>query len=62
MTIRELRKSKGWTLKILSEKSGVSIRAIQKLEYGETNPGNTTAKVILALADALEIDPHELVK
>lgn len=45
----------------LSEASGVNVRQIQRVELGEAEPGNLTAKNLLALADALCVDPRELI-
>lgn len=40
----------------LSKKSGVNIRQIQRVELGEAEAGNLTAKNLLAIADALGVD------
>ena len=55
------RLSSGLSPKELSEASGVYIRQIQKVELGEAQAGNMTAKNLLAIADALGVDPHELI-
>lgn len=55
------RLAAGLTTADLAEKSGVNIRAIQKVESGEAQAGNLTAKNLLAIADALEIDPRGLI-
>lgn len=55
------RLAAGLTTAELAEKSGVNIRAIQKVESGEAKGGNLTAKNLLAIADALEIDPRGLI-
>ncbi len=55
------RLSAGLTQKQLGDASGVNIRQIQRVELGEAQAGNLTAKNLLALADALEVDPHDLV-
>ena len=55
------RLSQGLTIKQLSEDSGVYIRQIQKVELGEAQAGNMTAKNLLAIADALGVDPHDLI-
>ena len=51
----------GLTQKQLAEKSGVNVRQIQRVEGGTSSAGNLTAKNLLALADALEVDPRELI-
>lgn len=45
----------------LAQKSGVNIRQIQRVELGEAEAGNLTAKNIIALADALGVDVQSLV-
>lgn len=50
----------GMTQKQLAEASGVNIRQIQRAENGESEAGNLTAKNLLAIADALGVDPHSL--
>lgn len=61
MTITDARKSAGLTQMQLSELSGVNIRQIQRVESGASQAGNLTAKNLIAIADALGIDPHELI-
>ena len=50
--ILAIRKSKGFSQEVLAEKSGVSLRTIQRVEQGETVPRGHT---IQALATALEV-------
>lgn len=40
----------------LAKKSGVNIRQIQRVELGEAEAGNLTAKNLLAIADVLGVD------
>ena len=40
----------------LAKKSGVNTRQIQRVELGEAEAGNLTAKNLLAIADALGVD------
>lgn len=47
--------------KQLAEAAGVNIRLVQKVEGGESDAGNLTARNLLALADALGVDPHDLI-
>lgn len=44
----------------LADLSGINIRQIQKLESGEISIENVTAKTLMALADALKMEPCEL--
>lgn len=50
----------GLTQRQLADLAGINIRQVQKIENGETLAANTTAKNLLALADALGVDPHAL--
>ena len=61
MTITDARKSAGLTQRQLSELSGVNIRQIQRVESGASQASNLTAKNLIAIADALGVDPHELI-
>lgn len=45
----------------LAEASGVNIRQIQRVELGEAEAGNLTAKNLIAIADALHVDIRRLV-
>lgn len=55
--LRELRRSRGWTLQELGERSGVSFSTISKAERGIIAPSYDT---ILKLAFAFEMDMSEL--
>ena len=44
----------------LAKKSGVNIRQIQRVELGEAEAGNLTARNLIAIADALGVDVREL--
>ena len=59
--VRSERKRQHLTQKQLAERSGVNIRQIQRVELGESDASNLTAKNLLALADALEVDPKSLI-
>lgn len=61
MTITDARKSAGLTQRQLSELSGVNIRQIQRVESGASQASNLTAKNLIAIADALGVDPHKLI-
>ena len=60
-TIKQLRQEMGMTQQKLSDLSGVNLRKIQKVEAGEVTPGNMSARNILAIADALGVDPHSII-
>lgn len=47
--------------KQLADAAGVHISLIRKVECGDAEPGNLTAKNLLALAEALGVDPKELI-
>lgn len=55
------RVQKGLTQAQLSEGAGVNIRQIQKVEAGDIEAGNMTARNLLAIADVLGVDPHVLI-
>ena len=56
--IKELRNSKELSQEELSEKSGLSLRTVQRIENGESTPRGDTLK---RLADALEISPDNFI-
>ena len=51
----------GLTQSELAKKSGVNIRQIQRVELGEAEAGNLTAKNLIAIADALGVDVRSLI-
>lgn len=55
------RLSAGMTQQQLSAASGVNSRQIQRVELGESEAGNLTARNLLAIADALRVNPKELI-
>lgn len=55
------RRMAGMTQAQLAEKSGVNIRQIQRVELGEAEAGNLTAKNLLSIADALGVDARDLI-
>lgn len=62
MTIREHRKHQRLTLHQLSALSGVSVTQMQAVETGKSDPGNMSARNLLAIAKALNTDPYELIE
>lgn len=56
--VKELRKRNGLSQEALTENSGLSLRTIQRIENGETQPTGDTLKRI---AKALNVTPNELV-
>lgn len=54
VAVRKLRLSKGWTLQQLSEKSGVPLSTLSKLELGQAS---LTYDKILRICRALDVDP-----
>lgn len=61
MTIKEARKAARMTQQQLADESGVNVRQIQRVESGKSLSGNLTAKNLIAIADALGVDPHCLI-
>ena len=59
--LRAARLAAGLTQKQLAEASGVNQRQIQKVEAGEIKACNMTASNLLAIADALGVDPRRLI-
>lgn len=56
--IASLRKTKGWTQEVLAEKSGISLRTIQRLESGQ----ETSLDTLRLVAEALEVSISDLFK
>lgn len=50
----------GMSQKQLAETSGVNLRQIQRVEWGEAEAGNLTAKNMLAIADAIGVEVRDL--
>ena len=45
----------------LAKKSGVNIRQIQRVELGESDAGNLTAKNLIAIAEVLCVTPKAII-
>lgn len=60
--LRALRISRGLTQKQLADGAGINIRQVQKMESGEYLVENVTFRTALAIADFLEVDPHDLME
>ena len=56
--LRELRNQKGMSQELLAENSGLSLRTVQRIENNESNPTGETLK---RLANALNVNPDELI-
>lgn len=57
--VKELRKSQGLSQEELAEKTGLSLRTIQRLEKGDTEPRGDTLK---RLSIALNSSPDDLIE
>jgi uncharacterized Tic20 family protein len=57
--VKELRARVGYSQELVAEKSGLSLRTIQRIENGETEPHGETLK---RLAVALNVTPEELIE
>lgn len=55
------RLKSGMTQAELSKRSGVYIRQIQKVESGEIETGNMSAKNLIVIADVLGVNPRDLI-
>ena len=56
--VKELRKRNGISQELLAENSGLSLRTVQRIENGETQP---TGDSIQRLSSALNVTPNELI-
>ena len=56
--VKELRNRKGYSQEVLSEKTGLSLRTIQRIENGETEPRGDSLK---RLAIVFEVSPDEII-
>ena len=56
--VKELRTKKGMSQEILAEESGLSLRTIQRIENGDSNPTGDSLK---RLSNALDVNPDELI-
>ncbi len=56
--VKELRKGKGFSQEELAKNSGLSLRTIQRLENGETEP---TGETIKRVSTILNVTPNELI-
>lgn len=60
-TVKTQRMRRDMTQRELAEATCINIRQIQKFESGEYKVANMAAKTLLAIADVLEVDPHDLI-
>ena len=58
LKVKELRNQRGMSQEFLAEESGLSLRTIQRIEKGESNP---TGESLKRLANALNVSPDELI-
>ena len=56
--LKALRNLKGMSQEVLADESGLSLRTIQRIENGVTNPTGDSLK---RLANALNVNPDELI-
>ncbi|WP_431134712.1 helix-turn-helix domain-containing protein [Psychroserpens mesophilus] len=56
--VKELRNQRGMSQEFLAEESGLSLRTIQRIEKGESNP---TGESLKRLANALNVSPDDLI-
>lgn len=60
--VRSFRESKGWSQERLAGEAGLSWSYVSHLERASHSAFNPTLRVILLLAEALGVDPSELMK
>lgn len=58
--LARLRKERKLTQNQLAEKAGIHPMLISKMERGIKSPTKLQLSTALALADALQVDPHQL--
>lgn len=59
-TLSDYRKAKGLTQAGLAKAADIPLRALQKYEGGECSLKNMTLDKAVRLADALDIEPRDL--
>lgn len=57
--LKEVRTQKGYSQELLAEKAGLSLRTIQRVENGETQPRGDT---FMRLTEALDVAPTEILE
>lgn len=60
-SLKRIRKAAGLSQTKLAEAVGVPYRTIQKYENGEADPANMTLGLALKLAEALNVEPADLI-
>ena len=61
MRFNELIRAKGFTVESLAEKAGVNPRSLEQYSSGRYPLRNARAYFIVAIADALEMHPRDLI-
>ena len=60
--VRELRKAKAWSLRVLADKVGVGFTYLSRVETERMNSGDYPSDALIQrLAEALEADEEELI-
>lgn len=62
MSLKAKRLERGMTQAALAKASAVHVIKIAQIEGGKINPANLTLRTAVKLADALHVDPRELLK
>ena len=62
MSLKAKRLERGMTITELAKASSVHIVKIAQIESGKIDPANLTLRNAVKLADALHVDPRELLK
>ena len=58
--LSRLRKERGLSQSQLATKAGIHVQALARIERGDRPIANVRLSTALALADALQVDPHQL--
>ena len=56
--LKELRNQRGMSQEVLADESGLSLRTIQRIEKGQSNPTGESLKL---LSNALNVSPDDLI-
>jgi transcriptional regulator with XRE-family HTH domain len=61
-TLKEMLKARGMTVKELSRLTGINLRVLYSYTSGYRKLSLAAAETLQKIADALEIEPRELIK
>ncbi|WP_102412454.1 helix-turn-helix domain-containing protein [Beduinella massiliensis] len=62
ITLKEALQAKGWTVQRLADETGISKLTLNNYMNGHRSLPRAEAEKVVRIADALQIDIHELIK